>query len=198
MRILHVGCGRKMYDAKWLMDYVGLRLPGVESAQIVHLDADPALQPDIVCRLGSTLIAAPDDEFEIVIAWHVLEHVGKQGESAEWFQCWQELYRVLKPGGLLYGESPSYTGIWAWSDPTHSRAISEHSFVFFSQDAYRIASSPISPYRIACDFQWASMPGMERGHALVNDPTDERNVSLRFALCARKPLKPWWEDADAA
>jgi hypothetical protein len=104
------------------------------------------------------------------------------------------MYRVLTHGGFIYGESPYYTGIWAWSDPTHTRAISEHSFVFFRQDNYRIANSAISPYRIATDFGFMGMAGMERGFALVEDPSDERNIGIRFALQAQKPLQPWWKD----
>lgn len=196
MTVLHVGCGRKRWAAAELFRYVGLSMDTTD-ATVLHLDADAALQPDLVCRLGVDAIPLPDDSVDVVIAWHVLEHVGRQGETREWFQCWEELYRVLKPGGMLYGESPYYSGIWAWSDPTHSRAISEHSFVFFAQDSYRIAESAISPYRIRCDFQWASMPGMPKGFARIAHPTDPRVESLRFALIAKKPFFGWWESEAA-
>jgi SAM-dependent methyltransferase len=191
MRVLHVGCGRKRWAADELFRYTGLQLPA-QSAEVLHLDADPVLAPDLVCRLGQDRIPLEDDSVDLVVAWHVLEHVGRQGETAEWFQCFEELYRVLKPDGWLYGESPYYTSIWAWTDPTHTRAISEHSFVFFAQSSYGIASSAISPYRIRCDFGWLGMTNLEKGYAVIHDRRDSRIHSLRFCLVAKKPLVPWW------
>jgi cyclopropane fatty-acyl-phospholipid synthase-like methyltransferase len=152
LQVLHLGCGRKRYAMPELAQYVGLTVN--QPADVTHLDADARLNPDLVCTLGRDPIALPDNSVDVIVAWHVLEHIGKQGEIAEWFQFWEEAYRVLKPNGWIYAESPYYTGIWAWSDPTHARALSEHSFIFFAQGAYRQAGSMISPYRIACDFQW--------------------------------------------
>ncbi len=195
MRVLHVGCGRKKWQAADLLPYVGLSLADApESIHVTHLDAETLLEPDLVCRLGTDMIPAADASFDVVIAWHVLEHIGRQGDAAEWFYAFEELYRVLIPGGLLYGESPYYTGIWAWSDPTHARAISEYSFLFFGQDNYTV-NSAISPYRINCDFALASMTGIDKGWTVITDPANPANQMIRFALAAKKPLAPWWERA---
>jgi SAM-dependent methyltransferase len=194
MHILHLGCGRKKLDAEALFHYTGLSLP-VEAARVTHLDADAALAPDIVCRLGAEPIPLPDNSVDVVVAWHVLEHIGQQGQTAEWFAFWEDLYRVLVPNGWVYGECPYYSSLWAWSDPTHTRAISEHSFLFFAQDSYRIQPSAISPYRIACDFGRLGLVNMPDGYAVISDTADPRIQSIRFGLIAIKPLKPWWEDA---
>ncbi len=188
MRVLHLGCGRKKWAAEQLFPYVGLKLDG--PADITHLDADPDLKPDIVCDLGHEPIPVDDGSVDLVIAWHVIEHIGIS--EHQWFFFWEELYRVLAPTGWIYGESPNYDGIWAWSDPTHVRAMSEASFVFFNQDSYRIPDSAISPYRIRCDFEWLALPGLPDGRTVIVDPKDGRNRMLRFALKARKPLQPWW------
>jgi SAM-dependent methyltransferase len=193
LNVLHLGCGRKQWDADKLFPYVGLAM-SPDGVTVTHLDADAALNPDLVCALGETPIPLPDNSIDLVVAWHVLEHIGRQGETAAWFQFWEDTYRVLKPNGWLYGESPYYSGIWAWSDPTHSRAISEHSFVFFNQDNYRLESSAISPYRIRADFQWLSLAGLDQGHTLITAATDARNTVLRFALAAKKPFTGWWEN----
>lgn len=192
--ILHIGCGRKQFASDALLRSVGLRLNDVDAYTVKHLDRDALLSPDIVCALGDDRIPVDDNSVDIVVAFHVLEHVSADARS--WFYAFEELYRVLKPNGLLYGESPNYDSIWAWSDPTHVRAISEHSFAFFNQDAYRIDGSPISPYRIRCDFGFVGMPGMPKGFAVITG-TDARDRNLRFALTARKPFVPWWEDAPA-
>lgn len=193
-RILHVGCGRKQVSAADLFASVGLSPMDPHEATVTHLDADAALKPDIVCRLGTGAIPLPDDSVDMIVAWHILEHIGKQGEAAEWFQAWEELYRVLVPNGWIYAESPYHDSVWAWGDPTHTRAISEHAFVFFNQDSYRIPGNMISPYRVACDFQWMGLSGLRKGWAVIQDERDPQVRSLRFAVAARKPLRPWWED----
>ncbi len=194
MRVLHVGCGRKRYDAPALFASVGLEMKSDDPVEVIHLDADDRLNPDLVCTLGVNDIPLEDDSVDLVIAWHVLEHVGMQGNAEEWFFAWEELYRVLNSKGWIYAECPYYDSIWAWSDPTHTRVISEHSMIFFAQDSYRIPESMISPYRIHADFRWIRASGLEQGWAIVPDTHDPKHRAIRFALQAIKPLRPWWED----
>ena len=184
--MLHLGCGRKR-------DLSGYPITLPADVDLVNLDADPSLEPDVVCRLGEQPIPLPSDSIDLAVAWHVLEHIGTQGETARWFAFWEDLYRVLTPNGALVFESPYYTSIWAWSDPTHSRVISEHSFVFFNQDAYRIPGSAISPYRVRCDFHYGVSPSMPKGWALVADADNEGSSMIRGCVVARKPFRGWWE-----
>lgn len=192
LTILHVGCGRKQLPPDQLLELHQLRLDDPRPKRVIHLDADANLTPDVVATLGQPLLDIPDNSVDLILAWHVLEHVGRQGETAEWFRCFEEFYRILKPGGLLYGECPYYDSIWAWSDPTHTRVISEDSFVFFNQESYRIPGNIISPYRIACDFAWAEL-GPLKGFMVLTEHGKPQSRSLRFALGAKKPLRTWWE-----
>lgn len=189
--LVHLGCGRKKLDAATLLE--GCGFAAREPYQVVHLDQDARLAPDVVCTLGVDPLPFSENSVDVLLAWHVLEHVGRQGEAAAWFQCFEEAYRVLVPGGLFLIGCPYYTGIWAWSDPTHTRAISEHSFVFFSQDAYRVPGSMISPYRLRCDLPITPIPGLPKGWDLTTN-RDPKDVMIRVALTARKPFVPWWED----
>jgi hypothetical protein len=186
--VLHLGCGRK----RDLREAYGINVQ--PEWRVQHLDADWRLGPDLVCTLGAEPIPLADDSIDLVVAWHVLEHIGKQGESAAWFAFWEDLYRVMRPGAGMVFECPYYTSIWAWSDPTHTRAVSEHSFLFFNQDAYRVPGSMISPYRIACDFQFGGSPTMPRGWTLIPEQNNPGSHVLRGSLVARKPLKTWWTD----
>lgn len=170
MSLLHLGCGRKGPELK------------KQFGDVILLDADAANKPDLVCCLGRDLIALPDNSVDGAVAIHVLEHIGKQGETSEWFFFWEELYRVLKDGARLEFVSPLWNSVWAWSDPTHTRALSPESFIFFAQDSYRIPDSPISPYRIRCNF----VP--------LNFTHHKDTGSFSGILVATKPLDPWWED----
>ncbi len=197
MRLLHVGCGRKQVDARELLEGCGLTMAlDAEPFEVTHLDADARLLPDIVHRLGSgPIVEVEDESIDLIVAWHVLEHIGRTGEAVEWFTAWEEFYRILKPGGWIYAECPHWDSVWAWGDPTHTRAISQQSFAFFAQDAYRIPGSPISPYRIAADFRFMGLDGgLEKGWAVIQDANDPDVRSIRFALQAIKPLRPWWKD----
>lgn len=170
MKVLHLGCGRKGRD---------LPVPVPPDAEIITLDADGRLGPDVLCVLGRERLPLPDDSIDLAVAWHVLEHIGDPGSSGAWFDFWEDLYRVLTPNGRLMFEAPHWQSVWAWADPTHVRVLSPEALVFFDQDNYRIPGSAISPYRIACDF----VPG----------PYRRVGEHFQGMLTARKPLQVWWE-----
>ncbi len=166
-RTLHLGCGRKTLD--------------VRIGDVVTLDADEKCNPDVVCVLGRDELPFPENHFDAAVAIHVLEHIGRVGETWGWFFFWEELYRVLKPGAELQFESPLWSSVWAWADPSHVRPLSPEALGFFDQANYRIKGSAISPYRIRCDF--VALPPY----------IDTMNGNFRGVLRARKPLRPWWE-----
>jgi SAM-dependent methyltransferase len=188
LRVVHLGCGR-------LGRQIALANPDAyvgRAIDVVSVDRDPALQPDIVADLGRDRLPLEDDSVDVAVAHHVLEHIGRQGESAEWFAFFEELYRILRPDGHLEFESPLWSSVWCWADPTHTRALSEHAFLFFNQDSYRIKPSGISPYRIRCDF--VAEEFTRRRDMNPEIARAERWSHLRGILRARKPLRPWWVD----
>lgn len=183
MKVLHVGCGRR----------AGERFGLPDDAEILTLDADPWLGPDLVCTLGRDPIPLPDESVDVIIAIHVLEHIGRQGDTYEWFRFWEEAYRVLVPGGQVHLESPLWSSVWAWADPQHCRALSPPALLYFSQDSYRMVGSRVTPYRIACDFEPVGQ------FEFIKDSNEdiaahEMASHFRGVLEARKPLQPWWED----
>lgn len=183
MRVLHLGCGRTKTD--------DLALP--DGTTVVTLDADPNLNPDIICTLGLDRIPLPDDSIDVAVAMHVLEHIGQQGQTDAWFFFWEELYRVLRKNGQLHFESPLYSSVWCWADPQHCRALSPTAFLFFDQDSYRIKNSRITPYRIKCDFRptenFIVRPDTNPGIAAKEEFSHFSGI-----LRAQKPFNPWWED----
>lgn len=198
LNVLVVGCGEKQS----LDDYQFTLTGGAKAddVRLTTLDMNPGVTPDLVCTLGREPIALPDDSVHLIVALHVLEHVGAPGDADSWFGMWEEFYRVLKPGGAVQFECPYYSSLWAWADPTHVRAISEYTFLYLNQDAYRESGSAIPRFRVKADFAWASDEDGKPRYSLIPDyaNTDvmarEPVSHIRGMLAVRKPFKGWWEN----
>ncbi len=193
LTVLHIGCGRRKKP-----EDIGfaLRLPDGSAYDgpmtWLNLDGNPSVEPDVLCELGTQPIPLEDNSVDLAVAFHVIEHIGEIGKVEGWFYFWQELYRVLKPNGRVQFECPYATSIWAWADPTHIRAISEYTFLYLNQDAYRCGGS-IPDYRPPFDF--ALQDVRLRPDAMNEDVRQKEAISfINGVLVARKPLKPYWED----
>jgi SAM-dependent methyltransferase len=110
MKILDVGCGVNKF-------------PGA-----IGLDNNPRTAADVIHDLGSTPYPFDDNDFDLVVSRHVIEHV------PDVMAFVTELYRISKPGGKIRLVTPHYTnGDWA-SDPTHRNHLSSFSFNTFLAD----------------------------------------------------------------
>jgi SAM-dependent methyltransferase len=107
-----------------------------EWTKLVTLDINPDHKPDVVWDLNDTELPFEDDTFDEIHAYEVLEHTGQQGDWRFFFSQWSHFWRVLKPGGLFIGTSPSFRAVWAWGDPGHTRVVQEENFVFLHQPSY--------------------------------------------------------------
>jgi len=139
---LLVGCGSNHTKR--------MSLPGSEEwKELITLDIDPTVQPDVVHDLNIRPLPFPDDHFDEIHAYEVLEHLGRQGDWRDFFAQWTEWYRILKPGGVLFGTSPHWSSPWAWSDPGHAQIISGEKFVFLMQPNYdtQIGNTAMTDYR---------------------------------------------------
>jgi ubiquinone/menaquinone biosynthesis C-methylase UbiE/uncharacterized membrane protein YbhN (UPF0104 family) len=97
-RGLDVGCGQGAYVAR--MRTLGFEVSGIDaSSGQVRLAAEKIGSGDLVC-VGSALnIPASDDSYDFLYVINVLHHLGSTEEQRRAFN---ELMRVLKPGGLLF------------------------------------------------------------------------------------------------
>jgi SAM-dependent methyltransferase len=190
--VLHLGAGRRKTP-----EDIGFKLTGTDGSAYggelkwLNLDGNASVNPDVLCWLGKDPIPLPDNSVDLVIAFHVIEHIGDIGKTEEWFYFWQEIYRVMKPGARLQFECPYATSIWAWADPTHVRAISEYTFIYLNQDAYTVGGS-IPDYRPPFDFQLGEV--RLRPDPVNDDVREKEAISfINGVLTARKPLNPYWE-----
>lgn len=114
---LNIGCGpRKM-------------------AGYTNIDKFPVFEPDMLMDLEETPWAFAESSVDEIYASHVLEHIG--ATSDVFFAVVREMYRVLKPGGLLRVRVPHPRHDNFFSDPTHVRAFTPSSFSMFSKEKCR-------------------------------------------------------------
>jgi len=150
-----------------------LLVDGKESwTQLVTLDNNADHAPDFVHDLNVYPWPFEDDSLDEVHAYEVLEHLGQQGDYRAFFECFAEIYRVLKPGGYLAATCPSYRSMWAWGDPSHTRVITSGTLVFLDQEQYvkQVGVTAMSDFRYIWqgDFQavFVDMQGEQDGEGL--------------------------------
>ena len=85
---------------------------------------------DIVAELPAPLPLA-DNSVGVIRAVDFLEHV------ADKVALFNELYRILAPGGVLLSQTPSTDGRGAFQDPTHVAFYNENSFWYYTEANYR-------------------------------------------------------------
>ena len=105
-RVLDIGCGRGTLLSE-LADR-GFEVHGTEVSRAAVEGADSRAE----IRIASNLAAAeyPEDHFDLVILWHVLEHLPDPRETV------REIHRVLRPGGEVVIAVPNFSSWQArWS-----------------------------------------------------------------------------------
>jgi len=139
---LLIGCGVRREKQVKLKDTK-------EWSGLVTLDLNPDVNPDVVHDLEVLPYPFEDSEFDEIHAYEVLEHTGRQGDWRFFFDQFYEFWRILKPGGYLFGTTPAWDSIWAWADPGHTRVLSEASFIFLNKEEYelQIGKTAMTDYR---------------------------------------------------
>lgn len=105
-KVLNIGCGRCVYKA-----------PNVVNTDLVANEG-----VNLVLDLSKTPFPFESESFDFIIANHVLEHV------PNWFECFKELARVLKPGGRLEVWIPPVSSDSAFTYRDHINFIGLKSF----------------------------------------------------------------------
>jgi 2-polyprenyl-3-methyl-5-hydroxy-6-metoxy-1,4-benzoquinol methylase len=107
-RVLDVGCGRGV-TLRALADW-GCEMHGFEVAHQAVENIDPRVKMNIAPSLAEAQY--PDNDFDEVIVWHVLEHVRDPRGLL------REIHRILKPGGVLVVAVPNFSSLQArWAGP---------------------------------------------------------------------------------
>jgi len=125
---LDIGCGmspRNPYDRT---DLVGIDLHAgfASESPFRYVQANLSLSP----------IPFESDTFDSISAFDFIEHVPRQvvidGDIAlPFIRLMNEIWRVLKPGGLFYAVTPAYPSPAAFQDPTHVNIITIKTHDYF-------------------------------------------------------------------
>lgn len=118
-------------------------------SNLTTLDHNSDHKPDVVWDLMELPLPFPDQEFDEIHAYEVLEHLGQQGDYKLFFAQFSEFWRLLKPNGYFFATCPSRNSVWAYGDPSHTRIIQLEQLVFLSQNEYKkqVGKTPMSDFR---------------------------------------------------
>lgn len=154
-KILDVGCGVNKYEGA------------------IGLDNNPRTAADVIHDLGQVPYPFPDNEFDLIVSSHVVEHI------PDVMAFVTELHRIAKPGATIKLLTPHYTNPdWA-NDPTHRNHFNSYSFNTFIPDRQVFdfyTDVVLKPVKI-----YVSLLNLWRGlgiEFLVN--LDRRNPKFRF------------------
>ena len=129
-------------------------------AEYIGIDAAQDAKPDLCMDLLRFPWDFPDDAAETVHCSHFIEHIPAEdrlegnGRRVDLLvRFFEEVYRVMSPGGMLTLRWPSPTAEPAFQDPTHRRFISRHFLAYLARP-WRKEYVPQYDFRM--DFQLLS------------------------------------------
>ena len=140
---LLIGCGRARTKN------LAINADDTDWHNLITLDNNPDHDPDYIHNLNSHPLPFADNSFDEIHAYEVLEHLASQGDYKFFFAEFTEYARILKPGGYMFITVPDIKSVWALGDPSHTRVMPLHNFLFLSQDAYenQVGLTSMSDFR---------------------------------------------------
>lgn len=120
---LDLGCGKNPKNPFNAVKVCGVDIRATDNDNIRV--ADLAVMP----------IPFQDNSFDYVTAFDFIEHIPRVSYLPQLRFCFVELmneiYRVLKPGGIFLSYTPAYPAAEAFQDPTHVNIITEKTFPIY-------------------------------------------------------------------
>jgi SAM-dependent methyltransferase len=122
---LDIGCGgspRNPFDAE----------------KLIGLDLTSTQDGVFPCVIGYEPFPLADNSVDYVSAFDFIEHLPRTAFvngciTNPFIDTMSEIWRILKPGGLFYAQTPAYPSTAAFVDPTHVNVITEGTISYFSK-----------------------------------------------------------------
>ncbi len=96
----------------------------------INLDGSKDVKPDILWNLEKTPLPFKTNQFNEILANHVLEHV------TNFISLMHELHRISKNEGKIIIRTPFYSAWGQFNDPTHVRYFTPYTFNYFNIGNY--------------------------------------------------------------
>ncbi len=129
---LDLGCGKYPRNPFKASELFGIDIQGGLEGNIIQAD------------LSEAPIPFNDDMFDFCTAYDFIEHIPRlswpEGKPRLAFiQLMNEIYRVLKPGGILMHVTPAFPSKEVFQDPTHVNVITEDTMPRYFCEPYNSA-----------------------------------------------------------
>lgn len=148
---LDLACGQNKTEGYFGIDiFPGDKVDGVVDLTIFPWPIESNSADDIVCS-------------------HYVEH------TPDLMKFMNEVYRILKPGGKIKIVAPYYNSIRCWQDPTHLRAISEATFLYYNKQWRE--TNKLDHYPITCDYDYTY--GYDMAVEWANRAEEARNFAIK-------------------
>lgn len=109
-------------------------------------------QADIEHNLSEYPWPFKDDSIKETFCSHYLEHIPHIDSYHDGlFLFMDEIWRILKVGGIARFVVPYYSSVRAIQDPTHHRSIGEPTFLYFTKNWRKI--NRLEHYPVKCNFE---------------------------------------------
>lgn len=105
----------------------------------VNMDLNPtgSMKTDVDHNVFQFPWPFPDNDFDTVLLSHFLEHVPHSlpGHARNpFYLLFEEVYRVLKPGGRVVVRTPHWKRPTYWGEPTHCRVVHPINYAFLDPE----------------------------------------------------------------
>jgi SAM-dependent methyltransferase len=124
---LDLGCNNRPRNPYQCEELYGVDLENLEIENVIYRRANLSLES----------IPFEDNYFDYVTAFDFIEHIPRillKNENTTRFpfiELMNEVWRVLKPGGVFYAITPFYPHDEAFQDPTHVNIITKKTHQYF-------------------------------------------------------------------
>lgn len=173
-RVLVLGSGRDPKQRIAISPAEGDKLFSDNFKEVVTVDlkGNPTYRIDV---RNTPWTIWPENTFDEIHAYEVLNLL-------PFFPIWREMWKVLRPGGLVVATVPHWSSKWAWNDPATLTVYSEEKLWYLNQKKYE--EHPImTDYR---EDSWRKPFNFEIRHALTT--ADSSGEPMGFIMVAEKAI----------
>jgi len=124
---LDIGCGSNARNPFTCDELYGVDIVKQEVSDFIYEQCNVVLEP----------LPFKESTFNSVSAYDLLEHIPRfaiinNQTTFPFILLMNEIYRVLKPGGMFYAITPCYPRDEAFIDPTHINIITNKTHTYFT------------------------------------------------------------------